>query len=238
MKLDILGIVAHPDDIELSAAGTFIKHIKMDKKAGIIDLTRGELGTRGSAELRAEEAKKASEIMKLAHRSNLEMKDGFFAINEENTLKVIQQIRRFQPEIVITNAIDDRHPDHGRGAKLVAEACFLSNLRRIESTFEGKKQGNWKPKLVLHCIQDYYIKPDIVVDISNEWDEKMNAIKAFKSQFYDPNSAEPSSPIAQKDFFNFLEGRAKQFARPAGIEYAEGFTSHRLLGIDNLFHIL
>jgi len=234
MKLDILAIGAHPDDVELSAAGTLLKEASSGKKVGIVDLTRGELGTRGSAELRMKEAAKASEILGLSARENLGMKDGFFQNSEENILKIVQMIRKYQPSIVLANAITDRHPDHGRGSKLIADACFYSGLRRIETSLDGKSQDAWRPEAVYHYIQDYFIKPDFVIDISEFKDKKIEAIKAFSSQFYDPNSTEPESPIAVENFFEFLEGRMAMMGRYIGADYGEGFVASRPMGVKNL----
>ena len=238
MKLDILAFAAHPDDIELACSGTLMKHIQQGKKVGIIDLTQGELGSRGSAELRHEEAQNASAIMGVSVRENLKMEDGFFQHSKENLLKVIEQIRRFKPEIVLANAIEDRHPDHSRAAKLVSEACFLAGLRKVETEFNGIKQEAFRPRTVYHYIQDRYIKPDFVIDITEFYDRKMEAIMAFKSQFYDPNSNEPKTPISGKDFLESLHGRMSEYGRSIGTLYAEGFTSERSVGVHSLFDLL
>ena len=237
MKLDILAFAAHPDDIELSCSGTLMKHISEGKKVGIVDLTQGELGSRGSAEIRLVEATASGKIMGLSVRDNLKMKDGFFEITTENTLKVIEQIRRFQPEIVLANAIEDRHPDHARAAKLVSEACFLAGLGRIETSWNGEIQEHHRPKVVYHYIQDRYIKPDFVVDMTDFYSRKMEAIMAFKSQFFDPNSTEPATPISGEDFMDAIKGRMGALGREIGVKYAEGFTSERLVGVRNLFDI-
>ena len=238
MKLDILAFGAHPDDVEISAGGTLLKYISEGKKIGIVDLTKGELGTRGSAELRMEEAKKASELLSLSIRDNLNMKDGFFEINEENKRKIIVEIRKYQPEIVLANSIVDRHPDHGNAGKLVADACFLAGLQKIETQFDGKTQEAYRPRLVLHYIQDYYIQPDIAVDVSAFTDEKIKVIQAYKSQFFDPQSSEPNTPISGEEFFDFLKGRMMTVGRPFGAEYAEGFTISRVLGVSDLFQLV
>lgn len=227
-KVDLLAIAAHPDDAELSCSGTLMKHVANGHKVAIVDLTRGELGTRGSAELRAKEAADASEIMGISYRENLGMADGFFQVNHEHILPLITQIRRFRPDIVLANAISDRHPDHGRGAKLATEACFYAGLRKIETSHEGQAQEAWRPKAVYHYIQDRYIKPDVVVDITPFWERKMKAVMAFGSQFYNPESKEPISPIATKDFKDFLEGRARQFGREGNCTFGEGFTVERI----------
>lgn len=237
MKLDILAFAAHPDDLELAASGTVLKHIKAGKKVGVVDLTQGELGSRGSAEIRHLEAEKASGIMGLSSRDNLKMADGFFEHSKENLIKIIEQIRHYRPEIVLMNAIDDRHPDHGRASKLVSEACFLSGLRRIETSYEDKIQEAYRPKNVYHYIQDRYIKPDFIIDITEFYDQKIEAIMAYKSQFYDPESTEPNTPISGKDFLDSLNGRMSEFGRAIGVLYAEGFTAEKLIGVDSLFDI-
>lgn len=234
MKLDILAFSAHPDDVELSCGGTIIKETAAGKKVGIIDLTEGELGSRGSRELRYKEAAKASEIMGLSIRENINIGDGFFEINQENLLKVIEKIRKYQPDIILTNAIRDRHPDHQRGYELVDRACFLSGLIKIETTLDGVKQEKWRPRLVLNYVQDYFIEADVVVDVTNQFDEKMKAIMAYSSQFYDPNSKEPQTPISGEDFLEHLKGRASQYGRAIQTRYAEGFTCVRSVGVNRL----
>jgi len=232
MKLDILAIGVHPDDVELSCSGTLLKHISMGKKCGILDLTCGELGTRGTAEIRLQEAQQAAKIMGISVRDNLKMADGFFENNKEHQLKIIQKIREYQPEIVLCNAISDRHPDHGRAAQLVSEACFYSGLRRIETNHPA-----WRPKVVYHYIQDRQLKPDFVVDVTSFVDKKMEAIQAFKSQFYNPDSKEPESPISTKNFLEVVKGKMAVFGRDAGYDYAEGYTVERTIGISNLFDL-
>lgn len=238
MKLDILAFAAHPDDIELSCSATLMKHIALGKKVGIVDLTQGELGTRGNVESRYAEAAEASTIMGIHVRENLKLKDGFFDFSEENKRLIIEQIRRFQPEIVLANAIEDRHPDHGRAAKLVADSCFLAGLRKIETIYHGESQTAHRPRALYHYIQDHYIKPDFIIDVSGFVDKKLEAIKAFKTQFYDPNSIEPATPISGEDFFDFVKSRMIQNGRIIGVKYAEGFTSSREIGVDNLFDLL
>lgn len=238
MKLDILAFAAHPDDVELSCSGTLMKHIKAGKTVGIVDLTEGELGSRGSVELRHEEAAESSRILGLSVRENLKMRDGFFDLSEENKLKIVEQIRRFRPEIVLANAIEDRHPDHGRASKLVSEACFLAGLRKIETSWNGEPQEAYRPKVVYHYIQDRYVRPDFVIDVTDFVDRKMESIKAFKSQFYDPNSNEPQTPISGEDFIDFLKGRMSEFGRAIGVNYAEGFTVERFAGVDSLFDLV
>ncbi len=237
MNLDILAFAAHPDDIELAASGTLMKHIALGKKVGIIDLTQGELGSRGTVQTRYEEAAEASRIMGISHRENLKMDDGFFEINEANKRLIIEQIRRFRPAIVLANAIEDRHPDHGRASQLVSEACFLSGLRKVETTFEGESQVAYRPSFVYHYIQDHYIKPDFVVDVTEFAERKMEAILAYKTQFYDPNSNEPQTPISGQEFLDFVKARMAQFGRSLQVPYAEGFTVERTLGIKNLFDL-
>jgi len=234
MKLDILVIAVHPDDAELMCGGTIAKHISLGKKVGIVDLTEGQLGSRGSVELRYQEAAKASEVLKLTVRENLKMMDGYFEISKENKLKIIAQIRRFQPEIVICNAIKDRHPDHGRASQLASEACFYSGLRKIETQFEGKEQKHWRPKAVYHAIQDRFLPPDLIVDISDHYTTKVEAIKAFSSQFFDSNSDEPITPISGPDFFAESEGMDRQMGRLIGAKYGEGFTTERPVGVEDI----
>lgn len=234
MKLDILAFSAHPDDIELSCAGTLINHIQQGYKVGIIDLTQGELGTRGSAAIRLEEATAAAEIMGLSVRENLKMKDGFFELSEVNKLKVVEAIRKYQPDIVLANAIRDRHPDHGRGGQLVSEACFLAGLVKVATSINGENQPPWRPKRVYHYIQDNYIEPDFVVDITDSMDTKTKAIKAYKTQFWDPKSSEPKTPISGEDFILFLEARARQFGRSIQTTFAEGFTTEQPIPIKDI----
>lgn len=234
MKLDILAFAAHPDDVELAASGTLLAHIAQGKTAGIVDLTRGELGTRGSAEIRDKEAEASSKILGIHARENLRMRDGFFVKDEEHLLKVITAIRKYQPEIVLCNAEFDRHVDHGRGGDLLHEACFLSGLKKIETTIDGKPQEAWRPKATYHYIQDYYTDPDIVVDITPYFDKKMESIMAFSSQFYDPNSKEPQTAISSKEFVEFIKARAMQFGRLINKEYGEGFTVKRPIGTSDL----
>lgn len=236
-KLDILAIGVHPDDIELACSGTLLKSIAAGKKVGLLDLTRGELGSRGSAELRDEEAANAAQLMGAVVRENCRMKDGFFQHTEANLLKIIEVIRAWQPDIVLANAISDRHPDHGRAAKLIADACFLSGLLRIETTRNNQNQEKWRPSAVYHYIQDYHIKPDFVIDITDFVEKKMELILAFKSQFYNPDSKEAETPISGKAFLDFLYARATDFGRPAGIKYAEGYTVTRTPAVNQLFDL-
>ena len=232
--LDILAFAAHPDDVELSCAGTLMKHIEAGMSVGIVDLTQGEMGSRGTIETRYAEAADASKIMGVSERVNLKMADGFFEINEKNKRLIVEQIRRFRPKIVLVNAVSDRHPDHGRGSQLVSEACFLAGLRRVETSFDGQNQEAYRPEVVYHYIQDYHIQPDFVVDVTDFVDRKIEAIKAYKTQFYDPNSTEPQTPISGEDFFEFITSRMREFGRTAGVKYAEGFTVERYPKVDFL----
>ena len=234
MKLDILAFGAHPDDVELGCSGTLAKEVSLGKKVGIVDLTRGELGTRGSVEIRNSESAKASEILGIHVRENLDMRDGFFVNDEAHQLKIIQMIRKYQPDVVICNAIDDRHIDHGKGSKLVSDACFLSGLRKIETEWEGSSQQAWRPKAVYHYIQWKNIEPDFVVDISGFMDVKMESILAYGSQFYNPNSNEPTTPIATKNFLDSVKYRAQDLGRIVGVEFAEGYTVERYLAVNSL----
>ena len=233
MKLDILAFGAHPDDVELGCGGTLAKLSAEGKKIGVIDLTQGELGTRGTPQLRLQEAKKAVEILGIQLRENLGFSDGFFLNDETHQLQLIEKIRQYQPEIVICNAIDDRHTDHPKGSKLVSDACFLSGLKKIETQFEGKNQPAWRPKMVFHYIQWKNIEPHFVVDISDYLDTKLKACLAYSSQFYDPNSNEPETPISSKNFLESIEYRAKDLGRIIGKKAAEGFTTERYLGLEN-----
>lgn len=238
LKLDILILPVHPDDAELGCAGTILKEIASGKKVGIIDLTRGELGTRGSAEIRDTEAAASAKILGLAVRENLALPDGFFENTRQYQLRVIEAIRKYRPEIVITNAYHDRHPDHGRANELVEASAFLAGLRKIETIFEGKVQEAWRPKQVLHFIQDNYIKPDILVDVTEYWDKKVASIRAFGSQFFNPEwQNEPQTYISSPEFINVVDARAREFGKSIGVKYAEGFTSRKILGVDSLFDL-
>ena len=225
MKLDILVMAAHPDDAELSCAGTILKHIAAGKKVGIVDFTRGELGTRGTPEIRLQESADATKILGLHARENLGIRDGFFRNDEETQLKLIEVIRKYQPEIVLANALEDRHPDHGKGAQLAIDACFLSGLRQIKT---GDLPA-WRPSQVYHYIQDRYLEPDFVIDITAHWDQKEAAIRAFKSQFFDPASAEPASYISSPDFLHFIQARGMEMGHKIGVKYGEGFQSQKTL---------
>jgi N-acetylglucosamine malate deacetylase 1 len=237
MKLDILAFGAHPDDVELGCSGTLAKEIANGKKIGIIDLTRGELGTRGSAEIRDSEAALAASILNVSIRENLNFRDGFFVNDEQHQLQVIKMIRKYKPEIIICNAIDDRHIDHAKGSKLVSDASFLSGLMRIETKIDDKIQEAWRPKVVYHYIQWKNIEPDFVVDISNFIEKKSEAIMAYASQFYTENSNEPLTPIATKNFLESIHYRTRDFGRLVGVDYAEGFTVERYLTVNSLFDL-
>lgn len=232
MKLDILAIAAHPDDVEISAGGTVLRSIDQGKKVGIVDLTQGELGSRGSGELRLKEATHASQVLGIHARENLGLADGFFKDDKLSMLALIDMIRKYRPEIVLTNAPSDRHPDHGRASKFVRDACFYSGLRKIETQYP-----HWRPKSVYLFNQDYYNKPDFVVDITPYWEKKMEALRAYSSQFFDPNSAEPKTPISGEEFFDFLKARAMEFGRPSGYLLAEGFIADRTIGVRDLFDL-
>lgn len=238
MKVDILAIGVHPDDVELSCSGTVAKHIAQGKKVGLLDLTRGELGTRGSAELRTKEANESAKLLGAAFRTQLNFKDGFFTNDEEHQREIIQQIRKHQPDIVLCNAVSDRHPDHGRSAKLATDACFYSGLVKIETTLDGEVQKAWRPKAVYHYIQDQFIHPDFVVDISDFIDIKQKSIMAFSSQFYNPKSGEPETPISSREFLESLNSKMTLWGRAIGVRYAEGFTVNRYPGVNSLFDLL
>lgn len=233
-KVDILCFTAHPDDVEISMAGTVLHHIALGSAVGFVELTAGELGTRGTAEIREREAEASRKVLGAAFRYQLGLPDGFFTADRASLERVIIAIRRHQPKVLITNAVRDRHPDHGRAASLVAEAAFLSGLRRVPTTYEGKDQEAWRPVTVLHAIQDHYIQPDLVVDITPYWPKKMEALYCFASQFHDPTSTEPTSPIATPDFLPFLEARAREMGRLIGVTYGEGFTTRRPVGVNDL----
>jgi N-acetylglucosamine malate deacetylase 1 len=238
MKIDLLAFAAHPDDAELSCSGTLLKHKALGKTVGIIDLTRGELGTRGTAETRDLEARDSAVILGLDVRENLGMRDGFFVNDEHHQLRIIQKIRQYQPEIILINALHDRHPDHGKGGALLTDAAFLAGLPKIVTELDGAPQAAWRPKMVLQYIQDAYIKPDIVVDISEFWELKLQSIRAFKTQFFNPDiKGEQETYISKPDFVNAIEGRAREFGKYIGATFAEGFTCKRLLGVNNLFDL-
>jgi len=238
MKIDILAIGIHPDDVELSCSGTIAKHIAFGKKVGILDLTQGELGTRGNAELRSKEANIAATILGVSFRTQLNLKDCFFENNEENQKKIIEIIRKHKPEIILCNAIIDRHPDHGRASKLVSDSSFYSGLIKIETHSDDKIQQAWRPKAVYHYIQDQYIHPDFVIDISDFIDIKHKAIMAYSSQFYNPSSNEPETPISSKYFIETVNSKMSILGRDIGVKFAEGFTVNRYPGINSLFDLV
>jgi N-acetylglucosamine malate deacetylase 1 len=231
MKLDLLAFGAHPDDIELSCGGVLLSEKKNGRKTGIADLTRGELGTRGTAESRKQEAEDAAKILGVESRDNLGMADGFFQNDQAHQLKIVETIRKYQPEIIFCNAPEDRHPDHGKGAKLVSDAAFLSGLRKIETVVDGIAQEAWRPKYVFHYIQDRFLQPDFVVDITDVMDQKLESIKAYKTQFYNPDLKEPQTYISTPDFLDSIIYRAKMFGKMIGVKYAEGFISEKMIGI-------
>lgn len=235
MKTDLLFIAAHPDDVELCCAGTVFRHVEAGYVVGIVDLTAGELGTRGNAELRAQEAARAAEIMRIAYRDNLGLRDGFFDLSEANKLPIIRAIRKYRPEIVVTNALSDRHPDHGRAAQLVKESCFLAGLPKIEThDASGDNQAAWRPKKIYHMIQDRYMNPSVCIDISNYIARKTAAVMAFKSQFWDPDAQDPPTPISGSEFQQFLIARAREMGRLIGTEFAEGYVQEWPERKDNL----
>lgn len=236
-KLDILAIGAHPDDVELGCGGTVAKEVAEGKLVGILDLTKGELGTRGTPKIRAMEAEASAGILGVMVRENLGLPDGFLENTKDYQLKIVEIIRKYQPDIVLCNAIDDRHPDHAKASKLTSDACFLSGLRAIKTDIGYGEQEAWRPRTVLHYIQWKNIEPDVVVDVTDFIDVKENAIKAFKSQFYDPNSNEPESPITSKNFIDSVIYRARDLGRLSGVEFAEGFTTERYVTVKNLSDI-
>jgi bacillithiol biosynthesis deacetylase BshB1 len=238
MKLDILVFAAHPDDAELSSGGTIIKHVQMGYKVGVVNLTRGELGTRGTPELRDAEAAKAAQIMGLSTLDNLEFRDGYFVNDEEHRLRIIEKLRKYQPNVVLCNALHDRHPDHGRGSNVVSESCFYSGLRQIKSFENGVPQNAFRPQAVYHYIQFHSLKPDFVVDISDVIDQKMEAIKCYNSQFFDPNSNEPETVIASKEYLNAVKARDMDNGRLIGKLYAEGYNKERELGVNDITQLI
>lgn len=234
MKLHVLAFGVHPDDVELSCAGTLLVEQSSGRDTGIIDLTRGELGTRGTAETREKEAADSTKILQVKVRENLGMKDGFFRNDEEHQKQVIRVIRKYRPEVILCNAPEDRHPDHGRSASLVADSAFLSGLRKIETELEGEHQEAWRPKYVLHYIQDRYLKPDVVIDISDFFERKMEAVKAYKTQFHNPSVEGPQTYISSPGFLDSIVYRARMFGKLIGVNYAEGFISSKTIGITSL----
>jgi len=242
MKLDILAIMAHPDDAELCCSGTIARHIAQGKKVGIIDLTAGELGTRGTPEIRLQESKKSAEILGLSARENLGFQDGFFQNDREHQLQVIQKIRQYQPEIVIANAPKDRHPDHSRGSELTVTSCFLAGLSKIETALENVPQMAYRPKQIFHVIQSDYLTPDFVVDISDYRDKKVKSILAYETQFFNPENVDSKKGkqtfISTPDFFDFLEGRDREFGQAIRVKYGEGFIKNREIGVRDFFDLI
>lgn len=238
MKVDILAFGAHPDDVELGCGGTLSLLVEQGKTVAIVDLTKGELGTRGTDKTRAEEAANASKILGVSDRVNLGLPDGFLENKKDYQMEMVKMIRKFQPEIVLANAIEDRHPDHAKGAKLASDACFLSGLVKIETSLDNGPQKPWRPKQVFNYIQWKEIKPDFVIDITSHMEKKIEACLAYKTQFFDPESDEPMTPIATKDFLESLTYRAQNLGRLSGVDYAEGFTSEKLLGLKNFDNII
>ncbi len=238
MKLDILALGAHPDDVELTCSGTLLKAMQHGKKAGIIDFTKGELGTRGTPEIRMAEANASAEILGISVRENLCFRDGYIQNDEVHQLEVIKMIRKYQPDIILANAVTDRHPDHGRASDLAREACFLAGLKNINTEIDGIEQEAWRPKTVYHYIQSVPIEPDFVVDVTDIWDKKMASYKAFKSQFYDPKSEEPETYISNPGFLQMIESRAIHYGHSIGVKYGEGFTIERPMGVDDVFKLI
>lgn len=238
MKVDILAIGAHPDDVELGCGGTLAKLISEGKTVAVIDLTQGELGTRGTNVTRAEEAAQSTRIMGYVSRENLKMKDGFLVNSEDYQMQIVKMIRKYQPEMVFANSIDDRHPDHAKASKLVSDACFLSGLVKIETSLDNEIQKAWRPKHIFNYIQWKHITPAFVVDVSDFMEKKIEACLAYKTQFYDPNSTEPMTPIASKDFLESLTYRAQDLGRLSGVDYAEGFTTEKLIALKNFDGII
>lgn len=236
MKVDVLAFGAHPDDVELGCGGTIAKLVSEGKTVAIVDLTQGELGTRGTAETRAKEADDAAKILKVTARENLLMEDGFLTNSKAYQLQIVQAIRKYQPNIVLSNAIDDRHPDHAKASKLVSDACFLSGLRKIETVINGIQQKEWRPNFIFNYIQWKQIEPEFVIDISDYMMVKVDACMAYKTQFYDPKSTEPITPIATKDFMESLTYRAQDLGRLSGVKFAEGFTTEKLMAFNNFDH--
>lgn len=235
MKLDILAIGAHPDDVELGCSGTLIGEIRKGKKAGIVDLTQGELGTRGTIETRYQEAADAARIMGLSVRENLKMRDGFFRNDEEHQLQLIRVLRKYRPEIVIGNILEDRHPDHGKAGWLIYDACFLSGLRQVKTTGDdGSEQEKWRPRMLLHYIQDRFFEPDIILDVSDVWEQRMEAIRAYRTQFHDPSSQEPQTYLSSPEFMEALTARARLLGKRIGVKYGEGFLSKKSIGLHGL----
>ncbi len=236
--LKILAIAAHPDDVELSCSGTLIKHARMGHAVGVLDLTGGELGTRGSLDLRLQEADDAGKVMGLKVRVNAGMADGFFINDEAHQRKLIAYIRHYRPEIVIANALNDRHPDHGKGGRLIADACFFSGLRKIVTEWEGTEQEPWRPKRVFHMIQDRVLEPSFIVDITDEFETKMESVLCYKSQFTNDNTSEPVTYISKNGFLDAIISRDTLFGKRIGVKYGEGFVCENTPGVSDLGKLL
>jgi bacillithiol biosynthesis deacetylase BshB1 len=238
MKLDILAIAAHPDDAELSCSGTIAAHIAKGYKVGILDLTKGEMGTRGTPEIRMQESAASSGILGLTVRENLGFKDIYFKDDTPHQEAIARVLRKYQPDIVLANAITDRHPDHGKGGSLASHACFISGLRKLETDLDGVPQEAWRPKYIYHYIQNNFIEPELVVDVSAYWEIKKNSILAFKSQFHNPDSREPESFISRPDFLDFIEARAREMGHKINVKFGEGYTVERVAGVKDLFDLI
>jgi N-acetylglucosamine malate deacetylase 1 len=235
MKLDVLAIGAHPDDVELGCSGTLITAVKQGKKVGIVDLTQGELGTRGTIESRYQEAEDAGKIIGISVRENLKMRDGFFQNDEAHQLKLIGSLRKYKPEIVIGNIYEDRHPDHGKAGNLIYDACFLSGLAQVKTKNEqGEEQEKWRPKYLLHYIQDRFYEPDIILDISDVWEQRMEAILAYRSQFHSTEINGPQTYISSPEFMEAIVSRARLLGKRIGVRFAEGFLSKKSIGLKSL----
>lgn len=234
MKIDVLAFGVHPDDVELSCAGVLLVEKNNGKNTAIVDLTEGELGTRGTAETRKKEAAHAAKILGVDARENLKLADGFFTNDEAHQRKVIAAIRKYRPEIILCNAPQDRHPDHGRSANLVADAAFLSGLVKIETTENGLAQQPWKPAYVLQYIQDRFLQPDFVIDVSDVFEQKLEAIKAYATQFYNPDAGGPQTYISTPDFLESIIYRSKMLGKMIGVKHGEGFISDKTIGLKTL----
>jgi bacillithiol biosynthesis deacetylase BshB1 len=237
MKVDILVIAAHPDDAELACSGTIAKHIEMGYKVAILDLTQGELGTRGTVETRVQEAAQASKILRLTHRSNAKLRDGFFESEESQIKTIISYIRFYQPDIVIGNAPEDRHPDHGRAGAMIERAVFLSGLVKIETSFNEVQQTPWRPQHFFQYIQDRLLTPHFIIDITPYWEIKLQSIQAYNTQFYNPNSTEPNTYISRPEFMQYIEARSIEMGHAIGVKYGEGFITKKIIQVNSLFDL-
>jgi bacillithiol biosynthesis deacetylase BshB1 len=238
MKLDILAFGVHPDDVELGCAGTIMAAIDQGKKVGIVDLTRGELGTRGTPTTRTQEAAAAAKIMGVDVRENLDMADGFFVNDEAHQRKIIALIRKYQPDVILANAPEDRHPDHGRSAKLVSDAAFLSGLRKVETVHDGATQQAWRPAYTFHYIQDRFIQPSFVIDITKYMDRKIEAVLAYGTQFNSADTSEPQTYISSPQFLETVKARALMLGKRIGVGYAEGYITEKIIGFSNFDAII